>query len=104
MKKREGRKYDKEDAMARRDYQSLQEAVEAVKNGDIKKLVKAQHALEDSMKAMQAHANGFIVFIQEAHRAEGLDCPFCVAQCIEKCSSSGKTYTTCLTDCADAGF
>jgi len=103
LQKKEERKFKMEEAVSSKDLASLKDAVDAIKHGDMKKLAHAQGALEDSMKRMQAHGNGFMVFIQQAHRLSGLDCPFCVAQCIEKCSSGGNTYTTCLTQCADAG-
>merc|ERR1719215_111524 len=103
LKKKEERKFKMEEAVSGRDLANLKEAVDAIEHGDLKKLGKAQQALQETMKTMQAQSNHFIVFIQQAHRLSGMDCPFCVAQCIEKCSSGGSSYTTCLPQCADAG-
>jgi len=43
------------------------------------------------------------LFIQLAASITQRDCPYCVAQCVDKCHSAGKPYVQCLTDCADAG-
>lgn len=103
MKKKETRKYAKQDAMNKHDVKSMNDAIDAIKKGDMKALMKAQSALMDSMKAMQAQSGGFLYLIQLGHRSQSLDCPYCAAQCFDKCHASGKSYTTCLTDCADAG-
>lgn len=103
MKKNEDRKFAKEAALTHKDVVSLKAAVEAIKKGDIKALEKAQHALKASLEAMKAQSGRFLVLIQMTHRLEGLDCPYCAAQCVDKCHTEGKSYVTCLTECADAG-
>jgi len=103
IQKRDNRDFQKQSAMAKHDIQSLKSAVESVKKGDMAGLAKAQGALNASMKAAQARSGKFLVLIELMHRTEGLDCPFCVAQCVDKCHNAGKPYVTCLTDCADSG-
>jgi len=97
------RKFQKESAIAKKDIQSLKNAVKAIKTGDMSALHRAQQALEESIKSMQSQGAGFLYLIQVVHQAEGKDCPYCAAQCVEKCHSNGSSYTTCLTECADAG-
>jgi len=97
------RKFEKESAIAKRDIRSLKNAVKAIKTGDMSALRRAQQALEESVKSMQSQGAGFLYLIQVVHQAEGKDCPYCVAQCVEKCHNGGNPYTTCLTECADAG-
>jgi molybdopterin converting factor small subunit len=103
MKKKSERQFKKDSLLAKSDIESLESAVAAIKKGDMVALKKAQDALQAHLKAMESHNSGFIVFIQLAHQMEGRDCPYCAAQCIEKCSAGGKSYAQCLTDCADAG-
>lgn len=103
MKHSEQRQFAKESAMAKHDIQAIESAVEAVKKGDLTALSKAQGALDASMKAAQARSGKFLVLLQMMHRAQGQDCPYCAAQCVDKCHNEGKPYTTCLTECADAG-
>lgn len=43
------------------------------------------------------------MFIQLADTDMNRDCPYCAAQCVDKCHTAGKPYVQCLTDCADAG-
>jgi len=104
MKRRDDREFAKQAAMAKHDAKSLKSAIEAVKKGDMAGLQKAQNALDASMKAAQAATRPRIYLIQLMQRTEGQDCPFCVAQCVDKCHTAGKPYVTCLTDCADAGI
>lgn len=101
--KQSDRQFAKEAALSRRDLTSLNEAVDAIKRGDMKALERSRTALQNNLKAMQSQNKGFLVLIQMAHRMEGLDCPYCAAQCVDKCHSGGNSYTTCLTQCADAG-
>jgi hypothetical protein len=103
MKKHDERSFAKQSALGKHDIQTMKSAIEAVKKGDMAGLAKAQNALDASMKAAQARSGKFLVFVQLMHRAEGLDCPYCAAQCVDKCHNEGKPYVTCLTDCADAG-
>jgi len=103
LKRSEERQFAKQSAMGKHDVQAIKSAIDAVKKGDMAALSKAQGALDASMKAAQARTGKFLVLIQMVHRAEGRDCPYCAAQCVDKCHTEGKSYTTCLTDCADAG-
>lgn len=103
MKKSDERNFIKESALAKRDIQTMKSAIEAVKKGDLSGLAKAQQALGKSMEVAKARQGKFLVLVQLVHQAEALDCPYCVAQCVDKCHNDGKPYTTCLTDCADAG-
>lgn len=103
MKKRDNREFAKHAAMAKHDAVTLKSAIEAVKKGDMAGLQKAQSALDASMKVAQGRSDKYLYFIQLMQRTEGQDCPFCVAQCVDKCHVAGKSYVTCLTDCADAG-
>merc|ERR1719510_2118212 len=82
MEKAEKRKYIKRLALADSDIKNLRSAIRAVKTGDLQALQQSQAALATSMKAIQAQSGGFLYFIQLAHRAAGLDCPYCAAQCI----------------------
>jgi len=104
MKKHDDRDFAKQAAMAKHDAQALKSAIEAVKKGDMAGLQKAQNALAASMKAAQARSGKYLYLIQLMQRTEGQDCPFCVAQCVDKCHTAGKPYITCMTDCADAGI
>lgn len=103
IKKREDRTYKKHIAVAKNDLESLKTAVEAIKKGDMQTLSKAENALEKSMKAMEAQRGGFLYLIQLGHKTQSLDCPYCAAQCVDKCHTDGNSFTTCLTQCADAG-
>jgi len=103
LKRSEERQFAKQSAMGKHDVQAIKSAIDAVKKGDMAALSKAQGALDASMKAAQARTGKFLVLIQMVHRAEGRDCPYCAAQCVDKCHQEGKSYTTCMTDCADAG-
>merc|ERR1719456_2231833 len=103
LKKREDRKYKKWLAMSHRDLDSMKSAVAAVKSGDMKALQKTQEALRDSLKAMESNNGGFLHLLQLGHMVARRDCPYCAAQCVDKCHQAGKSYATCLTDCADAG-
>lgn len=101
VKKRDDRDFKKHVAMAKHDIESLRAAIEAVKKGDMAGLQRAQQALDSSMKAAQSVQKKFLYLIQLS--VETKDCPFCVAQCVDKCHTAGKPYVACLTDCADAG-
>jgi hypothetical protein len=104
MKRRGDRDFVKQAALAKHDAQALKSAIEAVKKGDMAGLQKAQDALDASMKAAQARSGKYLYLIQLMQRTEGQDCPFCVAQCVDKCHTAGKPYVACMTECADAGM
>jgi len=103
QKHREERSFKKASLMDKRDIEGLKTAVAALKKGDMKALEKARTALMDSLKAMQSQTGGFLHFLQLGHRLEKRDCPYCAAQCFDKCHVAGNSYVTCLTQCADAG-
>lgn len=103
MKKREDRSFKKWSAMQKHDIESMKLAVKAIKNGDLKALEKAKQALEDSIKSLKNKNGGFLVLLDLGHKLMDKDCPYCAAQCVDKCHEEGKPYTSCLTECADAG-
>merc|ERR1719440_103873 len=103
MQKREERNFKKWAAVRTHDIKAMTDAVEGVKKGDMKAVGRAQAALEQSLKAMQGQTGGFLYLIQLGHKLMKRDCPYCAAQCVDKCHQAGKPYVQCLTDCADAG-
>jgi len=103
MKKRDQREFSKQVVMGTHDLQALKSAINSVKKGDLAGLANAQKALELSMKAARAQSGKFLVFVQLMNRVSGMDCPFCAAQCVDKCHNEGKSYVACLAVCADAG-
>lgn len=103
MAKREERSFKKFAAMRKHDISALKDAVEGVKKGDMKAVSRARTALENSLKSMQGQTGGFLYLIQLGHTLTNRDCPYCAAQCVDKCHQAGKPYVQCLTDCADAG-
>jgi hypothetical protein len=103
LKKEENRKHAKLDALHRHDIETLRAAIVAIEQGDMTALLRAKNALQESLRAVQAQSGGFLYLIQTLHRTEGRDCPYCAAQCIDKCHTAGKPYSVCLLDCADAG-
>jgi hypothetical protein len=103
MQHDEQRQFAKQSALGRQDIQTMKSAMDAVKKGDMTGLTKAQAALDASMKAASARSGKFLYLIQLVSRVQETDCPYCAAQCVDKCHQAGKPYTACLTDCADAG-
>jgi len=101
--KRENREYLKQHGMMSKDAVALKSAIEAVKKGDMSQLAKMQAVLQQSMKAMQGNQD-FLHFLQLAAWTDhSKACPYCKAQCLEKCHSGGKSFMTCMTECADVG-
>ena len=103
MKKRDQRDFAKQAAISKQDLQTLTSAIESVKKGDLAGLAKAQKALESTMRTARAQNGKFLVLVQLMNHASGMDCPYCAAQCVDKCHNEGKSYVVCLADCADAG-
>jgi len=103
IERKEDRKFQKMMAIQRQDISSMKAAISAVEHGDMQGLDRARAALENSMKSMQSKNSGFLVLIQEGLRASGLDCPYCAAQCVDKCHDEGKKYVACLDECKDSG-
>lgn len=103
LKKREERQFKKWAATRQHDINTMKMAVDAVKKGDMKELDHARSALQDSLKALQSSNGGFLVLLQQGHQLMERDCPYCAAQCVDKCHQEGHPYVQCMTDCADAG-
>jgi len=103
LSKREARNFKKWSAMRKHDIAAMRQAVEGVKKGDMKAVQRAREALMASMKALQSQTGGFLYLIQLGHTLARRDCPYCAAQCVDKCHTDGKPYVQCLTECADAG-
>merc|ERR1719311_152007 len=92
---------------------SLQKRVDALEKSEkegearhskaMKALQKVQDAIKASLKQMQSQSGNFLHLLQLGHRVLRKDCPFCAAQCLDKCHSGGGSYASCLTQCADAG-
>mmetsp|Transcript_99987 Transcript_99987/g.287400 ORF Transcript_99987/g.287400 Transcript_99987/m.287400 type:complete len:374 (+) Transcript_99987:62-1183(+) len=103
MKKRSDRRFKKKFLVQQKQSKMMKDVVVALKAGDMKALDEAQKALQASMEAMQKTTGNFLHLLQLGHRLQRRDCPFCAAQCIDKCHTAGNPYTQCLTDCADSG-
>jgi len=68
-----------------------------------KKVAKSSPAGKSKNLGKAASAAAKTMFIQLANTVMNRDCPYCAAQCVDKCHQAGKPYVQCLTDCADAG-
>eukprot|EP00405_Crypthecodinium_cohnii_P014569 CAMPEP_0206446616 /NCGR_PEP_ID=MMETSP0324_2-20121206/16242_1 /ASSEMBLY_ACC=CAM_ASM_000836 /TAXON_ID=2866 /ORGANISM="Crypthecodinium cohnii, Strain Seligo" /LENGTH=361 /DNA_ID=CAMNT_0053915121 /DNA_START=88 /DNA_END=1173 /DNA_ORIENTATION=- len=99
LKHRSDREYKKRYAVQHNQLEMMRTVVSALKKGDVKALEKAQEALQASMKAMQKQNGNFLHLLQIGHELQAKDCPYCAAQCIEKCHNEGKPYVECLTSC-----
>jgi len=64
---------------------------------------KVKKVVQKKNLGKAASAAARTLFIQLANTVLNRDCPYCAAQCVDKCHTAGKPYATCLTDCADAG-
>merc|ERR1719161_3522820 len=103
LQKKEDAKYKREHSMIQHDISSLKSAIEAVKKGDMKALASAQGALEQSMKNMQSNTQEFLHFLQMSTYTREQDCPYCKAQCLEKCHAGGHSFMECMGQCENAG-
>eukprot|EP00928_Gymnodinium_smaydae_P078829 TRINITY_DN62896_c0_g1_i1.p1 TRINITY_DN62896_c0_g1~~TRINITY_DN62896_c0_g1_i1.p1 ORF type:complete len:348 (+),score=87.24 TRINITY_DN62896_c0_g1_i1:68-1111(+) len=101
--KREERNHKKWAAMQMHDIASMKAAAAAVRSGDVVALNRARAALQASLDSLKNKNAGMVVFLQKGHSILQRDCPYCAAQCVEKCHNDGKPYVACLSDCADAG-
>lgn len=63
----------------------------------------ATKKIEKKPLAKAASAAARTMFIQLTNSFMNRDCPYCAAQCVDKCHQDGKPYVQCMTDCADAG-
>merc|ERR1719316_2543406 len=94
LRRREERKLAKDKAVQ----EKTKEALKDIKNKDAKGLLEAKQALQESMEALQEQNGEFLHFLQTT--APGFSCPYCGAQCIEKCvSTEHKTMSGCLAQC-----
>jgi hypothetical protein len=106
---KESRTYEKWHVETARDIHSMEKSVAGVKKGDIAAVESAKAALYASMQNMQAQTGDFLHFLQtgDSLRRVGVsqeDCPYCAAQCLEKCHASGASYVQCMSvTCKDAG-
>merc|ERR1719440_2248105 len=98
LKHREDRKLDKELAIEKKTVAALGTAMEDIKNKNMKGLKEAKEALQQSVKALEESEGQFLHFLQI--EAPGFSCPYCGAQCIEKCrATEHKSMSGCLTEC-----
>lgn len=101
--KKEDRQYKKEHGMMSKDVKALSSAIEAVKKGDMTQLQKMQAVLQQSMKAMSGNQD-FLHFLQlQAWTDHSKACPYCKAQCLEKCHNGGHSFMQCMTECENVG-
>jgi len=101
--KKEEREYLKQHGMMSKDVVALRSAIEAVKKGDMSQLAKMQGVLQQSMKAMQGNQD-FLHFLQlSAWTDHAKACPYCKAQCLEKCHAGGHSFMECMTECDSVG-
>jgi hypothetical protein len=101
--KKENREYLKEHGMMSKNAGALKTAIEAVKKGDMAQLSKMQAVLQQSMKAMQGNQD-FLHFLQlQAWTDHSKACPYCKAQCLEKCHNGGRSFMQCMTECESVG-
>merc|ERR1719195_1205959 len=103
LQKGEARNFRKFQVTRLRDIANMKSAVEAVKKGDVRALERARNALAESLKALQSRNAGFLVLLSMGHKFMGKDCPYCAAQCVDRCHQRGESYAACLGECADAG-
>jgi hypothetical protein len=98
LKHREERKLDKELAIEKKTVAALGTAMEDIKKKDMKGLKEAKEALQESVKALEESEGQFLHLLQI--EAPGFSCPYCGAQCIEKCrATEHKSMSGCLTEC-----
>jgi hypothetical protein len=101
--KKENREYLKEHGMMSKNVDAMKAAIEAVKKGDMAQLAKMQGVLQQSMKAMQGNQD-FLHFLQlQAWTDHSKACPYCKAQCLEKCHNGGNSFMQCMTECENVG-
>merc|ERR1711924_267671 len=94
--KREEHNYKKSMAQSKHDIENMKAAAAAIRSGDVKALDRARAALTKSLEAMKNKNSGMLVFLQQGNTLFESDCPYCVAQCVEKCHNKGEPYVSCL--------
>eukprot|EP00429_Kryptoperidinium_foliaceum_P096055 CAMPEP_0176235150 /NCGR_PEP_ID=MMETSP0121_2-20121125/26688_1 /TAXON_ID=160619 /ORGANISM="Kryptoperidinium foliaceum, Strain CCMP 1326" /LENGTH=395 /DNA_ID=CAMNT_0017574559 /DNA_START=78 /DNA_END=1262 /DNA_ORIENTATION=+ len=65
----------------------LKDIVAALGRGDVEALKKAQAAMQKSLQTMKQQTGNFLHLLQLGHRLSSADCPYCAAQCIDKCQA-----------------
>jgi len=105
VQKKLEREYLKWHALAEKDSKSLHEAIGAIKKGDISALGKARKALTESLQRMKGSTGDFLHFLQLSAYTTSKDaaCPYCKAQCLEKCHAGGASFVTCMGQCESVG-
>lgn len=107
MKHQEERKFKKSQARAVLNVKAMREAAKAVENGDETALNNAKKTLQQALSNLRARQGQFLHFMQMAtwttSAAKASDCPYCKAQCIEKCHNKGDQFSKCIVECAEAG-
>merc|ERR1719420_1659400 len=105
VQKKLEREYQKWHALAAKDSKSLHEAIEAIKKGDLSALGKARKALTESLQRMRGSTGDFLHFLQLSVYTNSRDaaCPYCKAQCLEKCHAGGASFVTCMGQCESVG-
>eukprot|EP00931_Biecheleriopsis_adriatica_P063606 TRINITY_DN38555_c0_g1_i1.p1 TRINITY_DN38555_c0_g1~~TRINITY_DN38555_c0_g1_i1.p1 ORF type:complete len:402 (+),score=115.14 TRINITY_DN38555_c0_g1_i1:71-1207(+) len=99
--KMEAKKFAEDLAVADARADAVEKALKAVKAGDVEAAKKVEQELKEL--AEDPHEkNKHLVLIDLEHHATSSDCPYCVAQCVEKCHGAGKPYLGCLKECAHA--
>lgn len=103
LKRRSVHGYRRRLAAHQQQTKTMKDIVAALKRGDLVALKKGQETLRQYMQARIRESGNFLHLLQLGHRLVQQDCPYCVAQCIEKCHNGGKSYAVCMGGCADAG-
>lgn len=105
VQKKLEREYQKWHALAAKDSKSLHEAIAAIGKGDLSALAQARKALTESLQRMRGSTGDFLHFLQLSTYTTSRDaaCPYCKAQCLEKCHAGGASFVTCMGQCADVG-
>jgi len=98
LKRKEERKLHKERAVQEQTEKALEGAIVSIEHKDPKGLIMAKDALTNSMQALEETSGEFLKFIQITE--PGFACPYCGAQCIEKCrTTEHKSMSACLSEC-----
>jgi predicted RNA-binding Zn-ribbon protein involved in translation (DUF1610 family) len=98
IRHREERKLAKEKAVTVQGVDALKKAIVDIQNKDIKGVEEAKKALMATEEALEVSQGHFLAFLQSD--APGFACPYCGAQCIEKCrTTEHKSMSGCLTEC-----
>lgn len=101
--KAERRTFSKELAVDKQRIHAMQDAVDAVHSGKVEAVQAAQNEIRRLEEVARKHrTNKFLVLLGIGQDSSSGDCPYCVAQCMEKCHTAGTSYVGCLTGCADA--